>query len=536
MNETTKANAYDYVIVGAGSAGCVLANRLSANPNVRVCLLEAGPEDKSFLIRLPAGILGLMWDPRHNWKYYSEPETHMNSRRMYCPRGKVIGGSSSINAMCFTRGLPSDFDRWGVEGWSWDDLFPHYLATEGQLSSEVNPDFHGFDGEQLVADVRHNTDPMSKAFVNAVVDSGVAPYNGDFNGEKLEGAGFYQTFQNGRSQRCSAAHAFLHPVRERQNLTVVPRAHVTRILFDGKTAVGVQANVKGKSREFLTTKDVILSAGAINSPQLLMLSGVGDERALKKFDIASVKHLPGVGKNLQDHLDVVINTRVKNFKGVGLSLPFIFKGAFQIVQYFFQRKGFLAGNGAEAGGFIRTDPALSEPDIQMHFAPLMLDSHFIRAFGHGVGLHLCNLRPVSRGAITLKSADPRHPPALQFNYGENSEDIDVLVKAVKLGRVILASKGLAEHIKYEQSPGNSIQSDDEIREFVRDKAETIYHPVGTCKMGFDEQAVVDDQLRVHGVDRLRVVDASIMPYVNSGNTHATVIAIADKAASQILSS
>jgi len=453
---------------------------------------------------------------------------------MYCPRGKVLGGSSAINAMCFTRGLPSDFSRWGIDGWGWDDLLPHYQATEGQLNRDLNAEYHGFDGEQLVADVRDTTDPMSEAFVNAAVESGIAPLNDDFNGPQFEGVGFYQTFQNGRGQRCSAAHAFLHPVRQRSNLTVIPRAHVQRIVFSGKTAVGVQVKVKGNTKRIQASKEVIVSAGAINSPQLLMLSGVGDIEALAQFAIQPVHHLPGVGKNLQDHLDVVINTRVKHFKGVGISLPFLFKGAVQIVQYLTQRKGFLTGNGAEAGGFIKSDPALDEPDIQMHFAPLMLDRHFIRAIGHGVGLHLCNLRPKSRGSITLKSADSRQAPALQFNYGENSEDIDILVKAVKLGRSILAASSLANYARHERTPGEQVQSDDAIRQFVREKAETIYHPVGSCKMGFDDQAVVDEKLRIHGVERLRVVDASIMPYVNSGNTHATVIAIADKAASLIL--
>lgn len=530
-------DSFDYVIVGAGPAGCVLANRLSADPGTSVCLLEAGPEDKSFLIKLPAGIVALMWDPRHNWKYYSEPEPHLNNRSLYCPRGKVLGGSTSINAMCFTRGAADDFNRWaesGATGWAWADLLPHYIATEQQQRPDMNPSQHGYAGEQMVTDTHDTVDQLSLDFIEAVAESGVAPKNNDFSGDQLEGAGLYQTFQNGKGQRCSAAHAFLHPVRDRPNLTVITRAMVEKVLFDGKTAIGVECKVKRTLRQIKANKEVILSGGSINTPQLLMLSGVGAQEELAIHNIKTVLDLPGVGKNLQDHLDVILNTRVKRWKGVGISIPGIFKVAMDSIRYLTSRKGFLTSNGAEAGGFFKTDPSLKIPDVQMHFAPLLLESHAIRTVGHGHCLHLCNLQPKSRGSVTLKSARPQDKPAIRFNYCEHPDDMDILVKAVKIGRKIIAAPSLNKSTKREHTPGINVQTDEEIKEFIRNKAETIYHPVGTCKMGTDALSVVDNELRVHGIKNLRVVDASIMPNINSGNTQATVIAIANKAATHIL--
>ena len=515
----------------------MLANRLSANPENKVCLIEAGPEDKSVFIKIPSGILALMWDPRHNWKYHTEPEPYMNKRRMYCPRGKVLGGSSSINAMCFTRGAVDDFDRWnesGVNGWGWIDMLPHFKNTQCQLRQGMDTRWHGYNGEQTVADTHDTVDSLSHAFIDAVVESGVANKNNDFSGARLDGVGLYQTYQNGKAQRVSAAHAFLHPVRDRKNLTVVTRALVEKILFSDNTAVGVQCVVKGRRLQITAEQEVLLSAGSINSPQLLMLSGIGDREELSQHQIDSVHHLPGVGKNLQDHLDVVLNTRVRGFKGVGISLPFIFKAIVQLIQYFTSRKGFLTCNGAEAGGFFKTDPSLANPDVQMHFAPLLLESHGLRTVGHGHSLHLCNLQPKSRGWIKLKTANPKDKPRIQFNYGEHPEDIEVLLKAIRIGRNILAQPSLRKHQKREHTPGEFVQSDDQLREFIRAKAETIYHPVGTCSMGSGDLAVVDDQLRVHGIDSLRVIDASVMPNINSGNTHSVVIAIASKAAEMIL--
>ena len=526
---------FNYIIVGGGSAGCVLANRLSADPDQSVCLLEAGRQDSSFLIRLPAGILALMWDPRHNWKYYSEPEPQMNNRRMYCPRGKVLGGSSSINAMCFTRGTPEDFNSWNIEGWAWDDLLPHFIHTQGQTREGMDQSLHGYDGEQLIADVDKSADPLSLDFIKAVAESGLAPENDDFNGKQQEGAGLYQTFQNGRGKRYSAADAFLHSVSDRPNLTVISNALVEKVIFENKTAIGVQCIINDKQSRITASSEVILSAGAINSPQLLLLSGIGPAEELTKHKITPVHNLAGVGKNLHDHLDIIINTRIRGFKGLGISLPYFFKGIVQAIKYFNSGRGHLSSNGAEAGGFVKSDPALQNPDLQMHFAPLLLDNHLIRTIGHGHCLHVCNLQPKSRGAVTLKTANPADPPAIQFNYCKHPDDLDKMVKAVKIGRKVVDSPSLKRHTTREHTPGDDVQTDDEIRSFIREKAQTIYHPVGTCKMGTDELSVVDENLRVYGTTNLRVVDASVMPKINSGNTHATVIAIADKA-SELISS
>ncbi|MEM8593599.1 MAG: GMC family oxidoreductase N-terminal domain-containing protein [Pseudomonadota bacterium] len=527
---------FDYVIVGAGSAGCVLANRLSVNPNHRVCLIEAGPEDKSFLTRVPVGVLGLMWDPRHNWKYYTEPEPFMNNRRMYCPRGKVLGGSSSVNAMVFTRGVPDDFDRWvelGSDGWGWDDMLPHFKATQKQLRQGMDPEFHGYDGEQLVVDATSQNE-LSHDFLDAVVESGVAQRTDDLNAADQEGVTLYQVYQNGKGQRCSSAHAFLHPVRHRSNLTVMTGVFVEKIVFDGNEATGVQCKVNGVDSVINADKEVVLSAGAINSPHLLMLSGIGDQAELEQHNVPLVHHLPGVGKNLSDHIDIVVNTEVRGYKGIGLSIPFLIRSIPELFKYIFKRQGILTANGAEAGGFVKSDLSLKNPDIQMLFSPAMLEGHFMRRLGHGHCIHLYNVQPKSRGFVKLKSNKPNEPLAIQFNYCEHPDDMAVMVKCVKIARRILAAPSLFKSEKRMVLPSAEVQSDEEIEEFVRNHAETNYHPVGTCKMGVDELAVVDPSLRVHGLKRLRVVDASVMPAINSGNTHSNVIAIANKAAEMIL--
>ena len=546
MNNKQSDDTFDYVIVGAGSAGCVLANRLSKDPNNSVCLLEAGPTDKSKLIRIPMGIIALMWDPRHNWKYYSEPEPFLNNRKMYTPRGKVLGGSSSINAMCVTRGLPEDFDKWeamGAKGWAWKDLLPHFKSTQKQLRPNMSAEFHGDSGEQLVTDAV-DVDQLSRDFVDAVVESGVAPRNDDFNGEQLEGAGLYQTYQTGNGERCSAAHAFLDPIKDRKNLTIMTKVMVEKVLFDEneindekdekKVAIGIQCSIKNKKMRILANKEIILSAGSINSPQLLMISGIGASEELAEHNIDVVHDLPGVGKNLSDHLDIILNTRVKNFKGVGISLPYLFKATVDVFKYFKHRKGILTTNGAEAGAFIKSNSTLKNPDIQLHFSPTLLERHAIRTVGHGHCIHLCNLQPKSRGWVKLRSSNAKDKALIQYNYCKQPEDMDKLVAAVKLGRKILAAPSLAKSEKRPYKPKTDVQTDEQIKAFIRESAETIYHPVGTCKMGIDDMAVVDPELRVHGVKNLRVVDASVMPSLNSGNTHGVVIAIADKASEIIL--
>ncbi|MEM8594801.1 MAG: GMC oxidoreductase [Pseudomonadota bacterium] len=439
--------------------------------------------------------------------------------------------------MVFTRGLPSDFDHWvelGAKGWGWSDLLPYFKATQKQLRPGMNPDYHGYDGEQRVTDVNHGCDELSHDYVKAVVESGLAQETDDFNGSTLEGVGIYQTYQTGTGKRFGGAHAFLHPIKHRSNLTIYTKTLAEKIVFEGKDAVGVQCDVNGTRELLKANKEVIVSSGSINSPQLLMLSGVGDQEELAAHDVPLVHHLPGVGKNLSDHLDIIVNTTVREFKGIGISIPFVCRMAVDLVKYVINGTGKLATNGAEAGGFIKSDPDLAEPNIQMHFSPSMLERHFIRRMAHGHGLHLCNLQPKSRGFVALKSNKPTDKPAIQFNYCEHPDDMDVMVKCVKLARKIMASPSLLKSEKKMVKPSSDVQSDEEIKEFIRQHSETVYHPVGTCKMGVDDMAVVDTELRVHGLKKLRVVDASIMPTLNSGNTHSNVIAIADKAAGLIL--
>lgn len=526
---------YDYIIVGAGSAGCVLANKLSEDPNNKVCLLEAGPDDKSFLIRMPLAIAALMWDPRHNWMYRTEPEPYMNNREMYQPRGKVVGGSSSTNAMIYIRGIPRDYDEWeslGNPGWGWKDLLPYFKAGEKQQHGAS--ELHGDQGLLNVVDLVEKN-PLCDSFIQATADAGVAPLNNDFNGPDQEGVGYYQLTQDGAGKRMSIARAYLNEeVRKRPNLTIITKALTSKVLFEGKKAVGVEYIRKGKTHQIKANKEVILSGGAINSPQLLMLSGVGPADELNKHKIETVHELPGVGKNLQDHMDILVNVKEKGYKSLGLSIPFLFRGAAALVKYILGKPSLFSSNTAEAGAFLKSDPSLPYPDIQIHFGPVFLESHFLRRLGHGYSLHLCNLRPKSRGKITLKSNKPKDKAKILFNYLKEPEDMDVMVKCIDVARKICRTDVMQAHTKEIINPPDSMQSREEIEAFIREKGETIYHPVGTCKMGNDEMAVVDHELKVHGINNLRVADASIMPTLIGGNTNAPVAVIASKAADIIL--
>ena len=518
---------YDYVIVGAGSAGCVLANRLSANPAHRVLLLEAGGSDWHPFIHMPAGLAKLVNNRRVNWSYDTEPQAHLDGRRLWWPRGKVLGGSSSINAMVYTRGDARDYDEWatatGDERWAWRNVLPLFKRAEGNARGA--DDFHGADGPLAVSDLRHHN-VLSAAFVDAAAQAGFA-HNDDFNGATQAGFGLYQVTQK-NGARCSAAVAYLRPVRARSNLTVLTGAAATRVLLDGARASGVEYRHRGGTHR-VQAACVILSGGAINSPQLLMLSGIGPADHLREHGIPVAHDLRGVGANLQDHLDVC--TLVRSTQPVTYDR---INDAAVALRFLLKRDGIGSSNVAEAGGFARTRLAPdARCDVQFHFVPALLDNHGRnRLDGFGYTVHACALRPKSRGAIRLRSADPFADAAIHANYLGDAEgaDLATMVEGARLSREILAQAAFAPYRGAEIFPGADAGTDAELAAFIRRKAETIYHPVGTCRMGGDADAVVDSELRVRGIEGLRVVDASIMPTLLGGNTNAPTIMIAERAA------
>jgi choline dehydrogenase len=517
---------YDYIIVGAGSAGCVLAGRLSENPGTRVLLLEAGGKDWHPFIHMPAGLAKLIGLEFLNWSYETEPQQQMNGRRLYWPRGKVLGGSSSINAMCYCRGHRKDYDSWaesGATGWDYDGVLPYFIKSEDQENGAS--EFHGAGGPLGVRNLRH-TNPLSSVFLEAAVQAGFSRTD-DFNGPRQRGFSQYQVTQrNGR--RCSAAVAYLRPALGRSNLTVSTHSLAEQIILDGERAAGVKYRRKGKLQT-ARGGQVILSSGAINSPQLLMLSGIGPADHLRSVDLGVRHDLAGVGKNLQDHLDVCTLIS-SHHRGTYDQLNDIVVG----LRYLFGRKGPGSSNIAEAGGFIVSRHAEDDrPDIQMHFVPALLDDHGRNTLpGHGMTIHACALRPESRGELTLKTANPTEAPAMQPNYLSKRYDRNMMLECVKLSREIFAQESFAPYRDGEIFPGPEAQSEESVMEFVRNKAETIYHPIGTCKMGSDEMSVVDPQLRVHGLQGLSVVDCSVMPTLVSGNTNAPAIMIAEKFAAE----
>ena len=527
-------NAYDYIIVGAGSAGCVLANRLSADPAIRVCLLEAGHEDKSALIQTPIGIAVLLQTKKYNWYFDTEPEPELNNRRLYWPRGKTLGGSSSINAMIYMRGDGADYDEWaalGNDGWGWADLLPLFKRLENHEAGAS--EWHGIGGPLNVAALR-DCNPLSQVFVDAGAAVGL-PVTTDFNvAIQREGVGFYEVTQKD-GKRWSAASAFLSPIRHRPNLTVITDALASHIEFQAKRAHAVHFLTKGAKRTVRATKEIILSGGAVNSPQLLMLSGVGPSRELVPQNIPLVHDLPGVGANLQDHLDSTIMCRNSSKQSVGIGPALLPKGIAALFNYVTRRRGLLTSNIAESGGFAKTLPDLDRPDVQFHFLPTYLKDHGRKpVLGYGYSVHVCQLRPKSRGHIGLRSADPKDPPRIHANYLSHAEDSETMVRAVRLARSIFAAAPFQPHNGGEVAPGPGVETDEQILEFIRQNAETIYHPVGSCKMGNDRMAVVDERLRVHGVEGLRIADASIMPTLIGGNTNAPSMVIGEKAAAMIL--
>ena len=524
---------FDHVIVGAGSAGCVLAARLSEDPDTRVCLLEAGGADTSVLIHCPAGLALLAKNGAANWTFPTVPQAGLNGRRGYQPRGKVLGGSSSVNAMIYARGQHRDYDDWAAEGnagWRWDDVLPYFRRAE---NNERGADaWHGNGGPLNVMDLV-SPNRFGPVFVAAARQAGYAG-NTDFNGADQEGVGLYQvTHRNG--ERFSAAKAYLTPHLARANLRVVTGAHTTRIVVESGRAVGVEARVDGALRRFTARGEVLLAAGALQSPQILMLSGIGPGSHLREHDIDVVRDLPGVGRHLHDHVDVAQVVDAPHLKDLfGLSFTGLVNATRGVFEWRQHRRGMLTTNFAEAGGFIRSSPDIDRPDLQLHFVVGKLIDHGRKTvFGHGYSCHVCVLRPESRGSVTLASANPFAAPAIDPNFLAEQSDVETLVRGFKAMRRILQQPALAEFGGRELEASAGAVSNDEIEAFIRGHADTIYHPVGTCRMGHGPLDVVNAELRVRGVDGLRVVDASIMPRVVSGNTNAPTIMIAEKAADMI---
>ncbi|ROZ79568.1 GMC family oxidoreductase [Ramlibacter sp. WS9] len=527
------ADQFDYVIVGGGSAGCVLAGRLSEDPGVKVALLEAGPPDRNVLIHCPAGLAVLAKNGEANWAFQTVPQPGLNGRRGYQPRGKVLGGSSSVNAMIYARGHRSDYDSWAAEGnsgWAWSDVLPYFKRAEH--NERGADDFHGTGGPLNVMDLR-SPNRFGPLFIEAAVQAGY-PRNDDFNGAHQQGVGMYQvTHKNG--ERFSAAKAYLTPHLGRPNLQVITGAHTTRILMDGKRATGVEYHQGGQVKQVKAAREVLLSAGALMSPQILMHSGIGPAAHLQSKGVSVLHDLAGVGRNLHDHVDVVQVVDAPALKDLfGLSAAGVVRVVKGIFEWRKHRSGMLTTNFAEAGGFIKSSAAEPVPDLQLHFVIGKLVDHGRKTvFGHGYSCHVCLLRPASRGSVQLAGNDPMAAPLIDPNFLGEQADAQRLVDGFKIMRNILQQPALAGYGGRELPASANARSDAEIEQFVRDRADTIYHPVGSCRMGSGEGAVVDAQLRVHGIAGLRVVDASIMPSIVGGNTNAPTIMIAEKAADMI---
>lgn len=527
------SQTFDFVIVGGGSAGCVLANRLSADPAVSVALVEAGGDGSGLLVRVPVGTVAMLPTRLNNWQFESVPQPGLNGRRAYQPRGKGLGGSSGINAMIYTRGHPVDYDHWaalGNAGWGYADVLPYFRRAEH--NERLHDAFHGQGGPLNVADLRTGS-PWHARILEAALQAGF-PLTADFNGAQPEGVGVYQVTQKD-GERCSAARAYLHPVlAERSNLAVFTQAHALQVRFDGKRAVGLDLAHRGETHTLAARREVILSCGALQTPQLLQVSGVGDGATLQKTGIRLRHHLPGVGRNLQDHLDFTFGYRVPDTALIGLSPPGWWPALQAAWQYHRERRGKLTTNFAEVGAFLKTTPEAPAPDVQLHLVVALVENHARRLhLRHGLSCHVCVLRPKSRGTVTAETPDMRDPPRIDPNYLDHPDDIEQMVAGYHLTRRLLDAPAIASRLGRDMFTAGVV-SDAEVREVIHARAETIYHPAGTCRMGTDDRAVVDPALRVRGLAGLRVVDASVMPTLVGGNTNAPTIMIAEKAADLIL--
>jgi choline dehydrogenase len=552
---------FDYIIVGGGAAGCVLANRLSEDPANRVCLVEAGMDRNArrAIVRIPlamitfmAPALAILGGPKFMSWFETEPEPGLQGRSIALPRGRGTGGSTNVNGQIFIRGQREDFDHWhdlGNPGWGYDDLLPYFrklerfeiLAEPGAakhirfgdmpLERQIDPAYHGSSGPLNIAPLR-SVNPMAEVFLEAAQQAG-HPLNADFNGARQNGVGLY-TFTQKNGERVTAEGAYLDPVRHRPNLTVMSETEVARVVFDGRKATGIAFRRQGQHGT-LNGREVVLSAGSFVSPHLLMLSGIGNAKDLARHGIPVIADLPGVGENLQDHLDVTIEYRAKSIAPYGVSWRALPRNVGHVLNWIFNKRGLFSSTTGEGGGFISTDPESDRPDIQLFFCTGRANTQAASGFtGHGFLMHVCQLRPGSIGRVALKSADPHDKPSILYNFFRGASTMDVLRKGVRLARQITAQTPFAPHLDAEIDPGPEIESDGALDAFIRERVGTLFHPVGTCAMGRGERSVVDPvTMRVHGVEGLRVVDASIMPSIVSANTVAATYCLAEKAADLI---
>lgn len=531
----TDLGTYDYVIVGAGSAGCVLAARLTEDGRTRVLLLEAGPKDSSMMLRIPAGTSRVFKPNKYNWGYFTEPEPQLKGRRIYWPRGRTLGGSSAINGMVYMRGHPNDYDMWvqkGARGWSWDEVLPYFKKSEDQQRGPSAA--HGTGGPLAVQDLRID-DEGGRLFIESAVNAGLKR-NDDFNAGDQDGVGRPQaTIRDG--VRCSTAMGYLHPARGRANLRVEVEALTTRLILDGKRVTGVEFHQAGETKRVNAAREVLLAGGTINSPQLLMLSGIGPAAHLNAKGVEVAHDLPGVGQNLQDHIYIYYMVKCAP-AGLSANKDLVGLGVIgQALKYFTRKQGWLNLGASQAAAFLRILPGAERPDVQVSFRPLSAkvshDGHLAIHDFPGLTAACCLLRPESTGRLELKTNDPNDHPAMLANYLATENDRRAFVGGYRFNRKIFETRPLKDHVTEEHWPGKGVQSDDEMLSFIREHAESMYHPVGTCRMGADALAVVDAQCRVRGLTGLRVIDASVMPTIPSGNTNAPTIMIAEKIADAI---
>ena len=527
------SNHYDYIIVGAGSAGCVLANRLSEDSSNKVLLLETGGSDKSIFIKMPTALSIPMNTDKYAWQFHTQPEPYLDNREMHCPRGKVLGGSSSINGMVYVRGHAKDFDEWqqhGANGWDYQSCLPYFQKAESFYLGENT--YRGGKGPLGVNNGNEMQNPLYTTFIKAGVEAGYASTD-DYNASQQEGFGpMHMTVKNG--VRSSASREYLDPVKSRSNLTVITGALAQKVILDGKKATGIEYKVNGNVQTAHAAKEVVLSAGPIGSPHILQLSGIGDKDILKKAGVEVKHHLPGVGQNLQDHLEFYFQYKCKQPITLNGKLGLISKGLIG-AKWLLTRKGLGATNHFESCAFIRSKPGVEWPDIQYHFLPAAMRYDGRSAFaGHGFQVHVGHNKPKSRGSVTIQSANPEQPPQILFNYLQHKDDIEGFRACVRLTRDIIEQSAFDDYRDEEIQPGKHIQTDEEIDAFVRQAVESAYHPSCSCKMGEDDMAVVNSNTQVHGIEGLRVVDSSIFPTVPNGNLNAPTIMVAEKAADIIL--
>tara|TARA_B100000686_G_scaffold336544_1_gene406563 strand:+ start:196 stop:1839 length:1644 start_codon:yes stop_codon:yes gene_type:complete len=526
---------FDYLIVGAGSAGCVLANRLSANSKFSVAIFESGGSSNSWKVDMPSALLYTMHDPKMNWKYYSEPEPYLNNRKIFCPRGKMIGGCSSHNGMVFVRGHAEDFNRWGSYGlkkWNYNHVLPYFKKLESWSGGENF--YRGANGPLKVnrSKINHHF-PLFQAVLNAAKEAGHELFE-DSNGSKQEGFGTFDVTIN-KGKRNGAGRAYLDPVKNNSNLRIFTDSNVSKVIFKDKVAIGIEVEINEKKEKYFANKEILLSAGAINSPKLLQLSGIGDAKDLKKFDIEIVHELPGVGKNLQDHLEIYIQHKSKKKETLyDLSTNYFTQGI-EGLKWFLFNKGRLAFSHLELGGFVKTNEKYHHPNVQFHFFPSLVINHGLtNPSFEGFQFHASPNRPKSRGFVKIRSNSLYDDPIIQFNYLKEEEDLMQMRESVKIANKIFSQPSMSSYVGQQLRPGYDCKTDEQLDEIIRQTSDTAYHPSCTNKMGIDELSVVDEETKVHGIRNLRVIDSSIMPDIVSGNLNAATLMIAEKASDMIL--